>query len=132
MNQTQSILYGTARGYDDWTGEPATDQSAALLRAADYIAAHYRLRAITEPADQARYDAAQFLIARDLLTNDAPLAARAGAALVKQSTELAGLKKSVEYAPAPQDPYPQATALLAPLALNTGPAGHAVGRLVRR
>ena len=130
MDTTQADAYAAERNYTDWTAKGTPEKTAALLRASDYITARYPLRVTLTDAEQARLDAAQFLIARDLLLNSKPLSIREEARVLKESKEGAGFKKETEYADEAVDPYPGATALLAPLAPKASSVSF--GKMVRR
>jgi hypothetical protein len=130
MDTAQSNTYANARGYTDWTDATSQQQLQALNRAADYILAHYKLKAELTPVDVERYDAAQFLIAYDILKSGGP-ATKAERPVIKESKELDGIKKSVEWGNAPSDPYPQATALLEPLRVSQTASGMWFGKLKR-
>ena len=97
MDTTQADAYAAERNYTDWTAKGTPEKTAALLRASDYITARYPLRVTLTDAEQARLDAAQFLIARDLLLNSKPLSIREEARVLKESKEGAGFKKETEY-----------------------------------
>lgn len=108
----------TARGFTDWRGN---GRAAALLNASDYIRG-YKLRSTLTDDEQVTVNLATLLIARDMLTNDAP-ALRASAPVKKTEKQLNALKTSTEYFEVPADPYPRVTAMLAPLAARTGGTG---------
>lgn len=129
MDVTQADAFNNARGYSDWTGTPAA-KSAALIRAMDYISANYNMRPLLSVAEQSRLDTATYFLARDMLNNPSG-SIRAQAAIVKESKEGAGFKKSTEYADAPIDPYPAVSVLLNTLTVSTEVASYAIGKLVR-
>lgn len=129
MDVTQADAFNAARGYTNWAGTNVV-KAAALVRAQDYIGANYNLRSTLTTQEQSRLDSATCLLARDMLT-DTSASIRAQATVTKESKELSGMKKSVEYADAPRDLYPYVTALLTPLCVATASVTYAIGKLVR-
>ena len=106
--------FHSTRGYTDWSDLSLSEKSAALLRASDYIATHYTIKPDLSEAEQGRLSYGRYMLARALAADKTPL--RATPAVKKEARELQGMKKSVEYADAPLDPFPTITAWLAPLA----------------
>ncbi|WP_454883993.1 hypothetical protein [Sphingomonas oryzagri] len=120
-----------ARGNVDWPTTTA-DKSAALLRAGDYIAAHYNLKPTLSDAEQVRLDNATYILALELSDDKKVPALRASAPVTKSDREMSGAfggKIITEYGDAPIDPYPDVTAWLAALGVSTAPAGIIVGTL---
>lgn len=112
------------RDYTKWTNAQPVEKLPVLARASDYILGRYYLRSDLTETETARVDLATFLIANDLLANPDTLALRASQPVKKTNKELKGMVTSTEYFEAPADPYPQITAMLAPLlvtdAVSTG------------
>jgi hypothetical protein len=106
--------FHAARGYTDWEALNIDEKNSALLRANDYIAIHYAIKPDLTETEQVRFAFGRFTLARALAADKTPL--RATPAIKKEAKELQGMKKSVEYADTPVDPYPYVTAWLRPLA----------------
>ena len=130
MDLATSKSYAAARGYLVWGAEDDADLEALLLKAADYIMAHYRLKATLTVLEQARYDQAQFMIALDILTNGEVPLHNATSNITKEEKEGAGFRKLVEYGEQEADRYPRVTALLKWMLVGGG-AGVSFGKLTR-
>lgn len=124
----QANTYHAVRQNEDWLELDPGLATALLSDAEDYIRTTYSLRVIQTPDEQRIFDGIVCRLA-DLFRTSPPAVA-GKAALKKESKEIMGLKKSVEYADAPSDPYPYVTAMLSLFIVK--PAGVTMGRMVRR
>jgi len=115
----QANAWATARNYTAWTGADVSKQSAALVRAGDYIAAHYpNLKTTMTDQELLKFNAALFIIAYDKLSEDKPTF-QADKRVVEEEDEIEGIREKKKYADVDYDPYPLATGLLAGLVVKT-------------
>lgn len=124
----QSLTYHAIRQNEDWSELDPAFASALLQDAEDYIRLSYPIRSDLTADEQRVLDGIVCRLA-DVFRATPPQVA-ATAAVKKESKELAGMKKSLEYADAPTDPYPYITAVLRPFIARAPTI--AMGRLVRQ
>lgn len=122
MADTEQITaFHQLRQNFDWPTNP-DEQKAALAKALDYQRAFYPVRSTLKDAEQLVFDAAIALLALEMVTAPAMRATQAVKKLKEASST--GASVETEYEATPSDPYPQVTAMLAPLApVAAGQAG---------
>ncbi len=95
------------------------DQKAALAKALDYQRAFYPVRATLTADEQLTFNDGIALLAYEMLDAPALRSSQAVKKLKEQSSS--GAQIETEYEASASDPYPQITALLAPLAPRAAP-----------
>ena len=107
----------TVRGNTAWADLTSTEKTAALMKADDYITAHYLPFKEDVETDNQRLVIATALLALEIQTN--PVALLATKAIKERSIKSDGDESKTVYQDADKapvtDPYPLITALLAPL-----------------
>jgi len=97
----------------NWPSD-SDDQKSALAKALDYQRAYYPVRATLTDAEQSIFDDAIALLALEMVAGVPVRTEQAVKRLKEQSSS--GASVETEYLGAVADPFPQITALLAPLA----------------
>lgn len=103
---------------NDWPSDVAAQQ-AAFAKAMDYQRAFYPIRATLTPVEQLTFNDAISLLALEMIDAPALRATQIVKKLKEQSSSGAGVE--TEYEASPADPFPQITAMLAPLAPRAAP-----------
>jgi len=98
---------------NDWPSTLA-NQQAALAKAMDYQRAYYPVRSTLTPTEQLVFNDAIALLALEMVEAPALRATQDVKRLKEQSST--GALVETEYLNATSDPFPQITAMLAPLA----------------
>ena len=125
-SRSEADLYHGDRATPGWSTAEDANRDAALIRATDYIDAHYRFTELDLPTR------ARATIALAALALNDTLAGRAERDVVETEQKLEGVgSKRLKYADrAPADPYPVVTKILAPITVQAS-GGVTVGRLIR-
>ena len=100
------------------------EQQAALAKAMDYQRAYYPVRSDLTPIEAMTFNDAIALLALEMVNAPAQRSSQIVKKLKEQSSS--GAAVETEYEASPSDPFPQITAMLAPLAPRAAPQNAAV------
>lgn len=114
----QTIAAFHALRQNDWPKSVA-EQQAALAKALDYQRAFYPVRSSLTAGEQLTFNDGIALLALEMLDAPALRSSQAVKKLKEQSSS--GAQIETEYEASASDPYPQITAMLAPLAPRAAP-----------
>lgn len=120
---TQITAFHTLRQNENWPSDDA-EQHAALAKALDYQRAFYPVRSPLTLPEQFIFNDAIALLALEMVDAPALRSSQAIKKLKEQSSSGAAIE--TEYAASASDPFPQVTALLAPLAPRSASTSAAV------
>lgn len=119
----QTITAFHALRQNNWPAS-AQEQNSAFAKAMDYQRAYYPVRSALTPIEQMTFNDAIALLALEMVTSPALRSTQAVKKLKEQSSSGAAIE--TEYEASPSDPFPQITAMLAPLSPRSTPNGGAV------